>query len=220
LEEVGCLWLSCAGRDEEGERYLAQRHLSPSPAGVIGFNVGRSCDDWLDGKARLGYRVGARLFDASGVVRSFAIRYCQPGEPPNGRKVLNLKGAPASGLLFSVSTFWGAAQADDPVLVCEGMTDFIAAAILTDEMAAERGFGAPWPFGAPGAGSVADAIEAFASVFSGRRLILALDTDDAGRKATAEAITAARRIGARPWLYPFPPGVKDLCEFVARSEAA
>jgi len=219
-EDVNRLWVGFADRDDAGGRYLADRHLSPSPVGIVAYNIGRTGDPWLDGKSRLGYRLGARLFDAAGVVRSFALRFCDSGEAPNGRKILNLFGAPASGMLFAISTFWDAAQPDDPILLCEGMTDFIAAAILTDAMAAERGFGVPWPFGAPGAGTVADGIGNFASVFSGRRLILALDADEAGRKSTADAITAARRIGSRPCLYPFPRGVKDLCDLVATLEDA
>jgi hypothetical protein len=219
-EDVHRLWVAFAGHDIAGERYLADRHLSPAPVGIVAYNIGRTGDRWLDGKSRFGYRVGARLFDSVGIVRSFALRFCYAGEPPNGRKILNLSGAPASGMLFAISTFWDAAQPDDPILLCEGMTDFIAAAILTDAMAAERGFGVPWPFGAPGAGSVADAIQAFAPAFTGRRLVLALDTDDAGQKATDRAIAATRRIGARPCLYPFPPGIKDLCELVAKLEEA
>jgi len=218
--EVGRLWNSLADRDDHAEKYLRGRNLWPAPHGSVRFNVRCAGDRWLDGKAALGYRVAVAMRDSAGVLRSLALRFCGPGDPPNGLKVLNLMGAPSKGALFSLSTFWTAAQSDDPVFLCEGLTDFIAATILTDALAEERGEGVPWPFGVPGVGTAEDAVASFASVFRGRRIFLALDTDEQGQAGTERTAVAVRKAGADPWLYPFPDGVKDLTDLLGRWEGA
>jgi hypothetical protein len=218
--DVGRLWNSFSDHDDRGEAYLRGRNLWPAPHGSVRFNVGRSGDWWLDAKSALGYRVAVAMRDSGGVLRSLALRFCGPGDPPNGLKVLNLLGASSKGALFSLSSFWTAAQSDDPVFLSEGMTDFLAAARLTDALAEERGEGVPWPFGVPGVGTAEDAIESFAPVFRGRRVFLALDTDEQGKAGTERAADAARKVGADPWLYPFPEGVKDLTELLGRWEGA
>jgi hypothetical protein len=218
--EVARLWDSLAESDERGTAYLAGRSLWPAPNGAARFNVGRSGDWWLDGKAALGYRVAVAMRDAAGALRSIALRYCGAGEPPNGLKVLNLAGAPASGVLFALPEFWSGAEDADPVFVCEGLTDFLAGVILTDELAAERETGSPWPFGVPGVGAVDTTIRAFATAFRGRRIYLALDADDAGREATTRAAAAAKAIGSRAFRYVLPAGVKDLAESLPRMDGA
>lgn len=217
-EEMTSLWQSLVERDPEGEAYLRSRNLWPVPPGIVAFNVGSSTDSWLNSKAKLGYRVAVRVFGPAGEIRSIALRYSAAGEPPNGLKVLDLPGTPIGGSLFAIPTFWEGAEEDDPILFCEGLTDFVEAAILTDSIAADRGYGVEWPFGTPGAGMGARAIESFAEVFRGRRIVLAFDSDDAGRRGAEEAAKAAQGLSSSISFLSYPTGVKDLTELVSKLE--
>ncbi len=204
--------------DDTSEAYLRSRRILDEPSGLVRYNIGTSGDAWLDGKARLGYRVAVALHDATGLIRSIAVRFAGAGEPPDGRKILNLAGAPSAHLLFAVPTFWTGAEPDDPVLLVEGATDFLSALLLTNSLAEGRGSCVPWPFGLPGAGTAGDAIRSFSTVFSGRRVVLALDADDAGQRGATEAAAAARELNSFISFISYPPGVKDLAALVARLE--
>jgi hypothetical protein len=217
-EAVTRLWSSFAENDVVGDEYLQGRYISNVPRGIVKFNIGLSGDPWLDAKAHLGYRIAVKLSDAMGTIVSIALRFAGTGEPPDGNKILNLAGVPSAGLLFALPTFWAGAELDDPLLVVEGLADFLSAAALTNALAEDRGPGVPWPFGLPGSGMACAAIRAFGAVFSGRRIVLALDADDAGRRATFEAAAAVRGLNSSISFFSYPSGVKDLSALVARLE--
>jgi hypothetical protein len=141
------------------------------------------------------YRVVLRLRAPDGSVVGFQQRAI------DGRKskCVTSKGTRMKGSAF------GLVPPEGDVLIVEGLTDTLAAHIL--------GYSA---LGAPGQGSAAALIQTRGGQLSGRRVYVALDSDEAGRMGAAKAMEAARNVGADARLVELPEGAKDLAELLAR----
>jgi hypothetical protein len=115
------LWPTLSPSDDAGERYLASRGLAGA-LGEVRFNVGSSGNEWLDARARSGYRVAVPLKDFSGAVRDFQLRSVSPTVDKKFAK-LSLVGTRPPGNCFGNPDAIGPGKR---IYVAEGMADTLA----------------------------------------------------------------------------------------------
>lgn len=126
---------------------------------------------------------------------------------PNARgpKTLFPKGGRAAGTVFADPRGLAVLRGDDtdsPVVLGEGLTDFLALAITSS---------AP-VLAVPGVSMVTGAIGSWAK---DRQTYLLLDNDDAGERHVIPAVDAIEAMGGEAVRLEWAPGVKDTCDALA-----
>jgi hypothetical protein len=217
------LWRGLAGRDLDGERYLAGRRLCPAEMRLVNdlvrFNVGQSGDGWLDARAMEGFRVAFPVRKADGGEQSLSLRFSGQGGPPAGwDKTIALAGCEIGGGAVCRPNIGDLASGDpefmnDELIVVEGGPDCLAATLAFDEAGVERLVPPAWALGAIGVSNVAGMLSAFAPVVRGRVVHIAIDADEKGESSVPVAVEAALAAGARRVTRMRPPlGTKDIAE--------
>ena len=210
VKRLEAVWSAFPKTNEKAISYLRSRGIEPVP-GIVKFSTGNSGDPEIDRLARDGYRIAVRVHRADGEFRSIQFRLdhelTETEKATEKAKVRFIEGGldrAAFGLDGGV-TKW---KPDDAVLVCEGLTDYLAA------------YSAGWMepglriIGFPGAGGASKIVSSIGlETLKGRTVLLALDVDPAGQEATAKAALALHDAGARPYLVTWDSsaGEKDLC---------
>ena len=192
--------------DELAYRYLTSRGLmdawEESAFGIVPSDPSLPGDtsSWR----QRGYAIAVPLYDATGTIGNVQARAIVPMDKrqlvPRGSRTAGLTFANAQGLALLTGTWRGPRV----MLLGEGLTDALA-----------YSFTAPMPaLSSPGT-SVAD--RCLAEWVKGFTVLLALDTDDAGRAATASAARRAFELGAaRVRQVTWPGGATDACDVLAR----
>ncbi len=192
--------------DRDCRQYLSRRLLDRGLAsGTVGF-VGPS-SELHQGRAswhELGVRLLAPLFDLNGSIQNVQGRNVLGRKP----RLLFPTGSKASQCVFANPGGLAALRQDSDrrrcVVLAEGMTDFIALATVP-QLAV---------LGTPGAGNAGSAIGEWVR---GLSIVLALDGDSAGERATELAANAAWEHGAAEVrVIDWPSGCKDACETLER----
>jgi hypothetical protein len=171
--------------------------------GILGD--GMDLPDGVQRWARDGYRVVVPLFDQAGEIACVQSRSILPDAQIKTRFP---KGSHSRGTMFAsergLEVIRGDGPAGDPVIIGEGLTDFLALATAT----------AIPVVSAPGAGGVRSVLGPW---LRGRRVILALDGDAAGLLAAVSvADVLAIEFDAEPYRLTWPEGCKDACDVVER----
>jgi hypothetical protein len=211
--DAGRIWTEAQGRavsevqardHDDCREYLRRRLLDRNLAGgLVGF-LGPSSElrqggrSWYD----LGVRLVAPLFDLNGSIQNVQGRNVLGRKP----RLLFPTGSKASQCVFANPRGLAVLRQDSDrpgcVLLAEGMTDFIALATVP-QLAV---------LGTPGAGNARSAIGEWVRNLS---VVLALDGDSAGERATELAANAAWRLGAaRVRAIQWPADCKDACELL------
>lgn len=219
VRDAQALWSRLSLTDTDGEEYLRSRALLPDviPDDVLRFNVGRTGDVWLDARASEGYRVAFALRDATGVLKSIVLRFCDPTRQPGRlRKAPVLPGLTTRGAAICRPEIAFLASGDpeferDELIVTEGPTDFLAATLTSSFASLDRGATPAWALGVIGAPNVANVLTAFGNVIRNRRVRLWLDSDEAGERAIPEAVEAAYAAGAAK-VTRYRPLTKDVAD--------
>jgi len=173
------LWERFATSDKAGEDYLRRRGLHLESPSSLRYNVGGTGHAEADRLAEAGYRVACALRDAGGNVRAYQYRLARDAGTGE-KKTLNPAGSQLRGLVFGDP----AALRDAPaVLLAEGLTDYLAARVLTEDDLPVLSL--------PGAEMAKGCAEGLAEGLQGKRVFVATDADAAGDKA---AETFAREI--------------------------
>jgi len=146
-----------------------------------------------------GYRLVAPVFDLEGTLVNVQARAVRDVKP----KVRFPKGTRAKGTVFASGRGQRLLRGEDEggvVILGEGLTDSLALALCS-----------PFPvLAAPGTGMAVSSLGAWAK---GRTICLALDQDEPGERATAEAAQAAYGQGAeRVRRVSWPGGCVDACD--------
>ncbi len=191
------LWAGAACTDPEAESYLLARGLTYRDSELLRFArpIGGN-ERWFNRRVLEGYRIALAMRDPFGALKDISLRFV--GTPPDpAAKALVLPGIRTAGLAFHRPR-----PDSEEIILTEGVTDTLAAAQL-------------WPesdiLGVPGAATADKAVVAFAAAIRGRRVVVALDNDDAGNKAAGKAILAAWRNGAAEVVRRLPgEGHKDI----------
>lgn len=190
---ASALWAKLAERDSAGERYLQGRSLWPNS--WVKFNTGETGDEWLDRKARDGYRCGLTLESPDGRLVSIQFRTVVPGLKPSK---LNLPGISTTETAFGDTRD---ARDADEVHLCEGFADTLAVKIAT------RGT----VIGAPGADQLPHLV-AFLGEPKGRTFKLWLQNDEKSRASFEILATALVAAGGRCERVQTPAPHKDPAE--------
>lgn len=212
-ELLARLWKTFRTSDTDGEAFLKSRGIEPDPE-AIRFNLGGTGDFATDGKARDGYRLAVPLHSKDGAPMGFQFRLGREvPESEKGKRYQNTAGS-LEGALFGLAggvSSWGP---EDTILVCEGMTDYLAA--CSAGYFVDSGGKRIRPIGFPGAGGAAGIVKNLgAEALKGRDVLLALDLDGPGTKAAVEAARALRDAGIRAHRLTWDLNAgKDLCLFL------
>ncbi len=189
------------GEDRQTHEYLELRRLMPAcefrAFGVLvgSANLHPAIANW----PRSGYRIVAPLYDSCGNVVNTQARGL-PGCTPKTRVP---KGCRISGTVFADSrgrrVLSGQAEDASTVVFGEGMTDCLALTIAS-------------PFAVLTAPGTSNACKAVGPWALDRRVLLALDNDEAGNMAVAPAARALYSHGATEVArVAWPQGAKDAC---------
>ncbi len=167
-------WDALSTSSDEGGQYLRQRGL----VALIGH------DDVVrfDGLGT----VRVPLFDWEGRIINVPGRYL-PGVHPDGRRILNMKGCPTRGSFGQIDLL---NSRDGPVVLCEGIFDYLSALIL-------------WPdrcvLGAHGAGNLSHVAQRVAIELANTKTTLFIipHNDKTGQNAARKARQLAVKAGMR-----------------------
>lgn len=193
--------------DFEVHHYLESRGLGPARSlglfGVVATSM--ALPEVIGWWPRAGYRIVCPLFNTSGELVCLQARTVR--SQSQRKKVLNPKGGQSGGTLFcnaaGLALLRGGYRDDRSILLGEGLTDFLAIGQTVDSPV----------LSAPGAGLAAATIGAWVGH---RRVVLALDNDEAGANAEPAVMLraydcGAATVGAIRW----PEGAKDACAALA-----
>jgi hypothetical protein len=172
-KDGSALWAKLADTDTAGIEYIRGRGFEAA-AHLFRFSMGATGDSWIDGKARMGYRVAKALRDAAGEVKNFQVRATVPREPSK----LSLPGVPMLGLAFGDTA---GARTAPVVYMAEGIFDTTAAELLGCAI------------GAPGVDQIRY-LPDFVGVARGREFVLLVQNDEDYTKAKLTSRTAFERI--------------------------
>lgn len=188
---------SCDGLGYLGERGLVAA-LETEEYGFLPHDD--ELTDDLRQLARRGYRVVVPLWNQEGELTCIQLRAVRDVQP----KVRVPRGARISGCVFANgpgrALLRGEAPDAHPVLLGEGLTDFLALSLACG-----------WPLLAvPGVGSAAGCIGPWVR---NRRLVLAVDCDEAGDCVVPDIAKAAYAMGATAVTrLRWPSGRNDACD--------
>jgi len=229
--------------DDDARGYLRRRGLLAAldPEGgsepLVGL-VPPTCDERESEAVRKavrvygrdgGYRIVAPIYDAAdGAVVAVQGRFVGDAPPDDWRHgARTWSNGPVRGALLANAAgralLSGASDAPKRAILCEGLTDWLAVSLHAGEDIAV--------FGIPGAGMVEAALmpdirdardaekpDLHPWVRSCSDILLALDTDDEGKKATEKALAvfeALAKDALRVRIATWPDGVKDPCDVLA-----
>jgi Toprim-like len=188
--------------DAEVYEFLNRRGIGLSwESGSYGIlPTDRRLPDRLSGWPASGHRLIVPLYDGNGTIANVQARTVRTAKP----KVLFPAGSQARGVLFANeagrAVIDGTAPTARPVILGEGLTDFLAFTIVTV---------AP-VLCAPGTSTAPSAIGPWVR---GRVLLVALDHDDAGQRASREVASRAYSLGAKVVRrLHWPAGCVDACD--------
>lgn len=149
-----------------------------------------------------GYRLVAPLFDAAGRLANIQARAIGDSQ----LKTLNPRGSRAAGLAFASRLGRELLRGEwngDTVILAEGLTDTLGLAMVAEVPV----------LAAPGVGPASRAVGTWCR---GRRVILAMDQDEAGERVVGDIARAVKAAGGVPLRLRWPPGAKDACETLER----
>lgn len=196
----------CIDQDRPAYDYLESRGLMEAyELGVFGIlATGMTLPPDVATWPQRGYRIVAALYDTTGKltnVQARTIRF-------DRIRTLVPTGSKLAGTLFAeeraLMILRGQPVAADTIIYGEGLTDFLALSIT-----------ALMPvFAAPGTGNAVGGVDQWAR---GRRVLLALDNDNAGNAALVDTRDALYRHGAtNVRRIVWPTGCKDACDVIAK----
>ena len=192
----------CVDADRSVYEYVGNRSLMESlELGCFGILAsGMALPEAISWWPSAGYRIVAPTYDHQGEIANIQARAIVFAE----KKTLFPKGSKASGTVFASASgldlLRGRARDARAVLLAEGLTDYLALSIVATVPV----------LSAPGVGLAESCVGPWAR---NRDVVLALDADDAGRKAIAPTARKlyqleARSVHALVW----PKGCCDACD--------
>lgn len=196
---------SCAEADRPVYEYLDGRGLGEAwdmrQYGVLGPNM--TLPPRVAAWPSRGYCIVVPLYDVKGEIACVQARNIRGNEP----KTLVPKCSHISGTVFANEAGRALLRGEPcdhkTVILAEGLTDFLALSIATLIPV----------LAAPGTST---AVKAVGPWVYGRDLVIALDFDDAGKKATPAVAVAAFDLGARKTrAVVWPKCAIDACDVVA-----